>query len=212
MALTEAALQTAIQAQGYGTDSATAQAEAIKGVWRRVLGMRRWPFLEASATTTATVGSETVSLASMTDLARPEAIRLTSGTEGWGDLEYVERGRLRNWLASDLDQATPTCWTFHAGAILLYPRPERAYTVTVDYKKRPTYSSVAIVFPEEYQDVLVWGAIARMAFRQREYNAAGYAEAQYKDHLGEMVADYGIEQRQASRQVGHSDVWYGVSR
>lgn len=208
MAVTEAALQTAIQAKGYGTDSATAQVEAIKSAWRRVLGLRRWPFLEAAATTTATVGSETVSLAAITDLARVEAIRLTIGTEGYGDLRFVERGQLRNWLTSDLDQATPYAWTLHAGAVLLYPRPERAYTVTVDYKKRPTYNAADILFPEDYQDVLVWAAISELTFRQRELN--GYAEAQFKDRLGEMIVDYGLEQRQGSREVGHSSIWYEV--
>lgn len=208
MAVTEAALQAAIQAKGYGTDSATAQVEAIKSAWRRVLGLRRWPFLEATATTTATVGSETVSLAAITDLARVEAVRLTIGTEGYGDLTFVERGRLRNWLASDRDQATPDAWTFHAGAVLLYPRPERAYTVTIDYKKRPAYNGSDIVFPEGYEDVLVWGAITELSFRQRELN--GYADAQFKDRLSEMIDDYGLEQRQGSREVGHSSVWYEV--
>lgn len=208
MAVTEANLQTTIQAKGYGTDSATAQAEAIKSAWRRVLGLRRWPFLEATATVTATVGSETVSLASITDLARVEAVRLTIGTEGYGDLKFVERSRLRNWLASDLDQATPDAWTLHAGAVLLYPRPERAYTVSVDYKKRPAYNAADIVFPEDYRDVLVWGAISELTFRQRELN--GYAEAQFRDRLSEMIHDMGLEQRQGAREVGHDSIWYEV--
>lgn len=208
MAVTEADLQASIQAKGYGTDSATAQAVAIKSAWRRVLGMRHWPFLEASQALTATTGSETVSLAAITDLARVEAVRLTFGTEGYGKLDFVERGRLRNWLGDDRDQGAPTCWTTHAGALLLYPRPERAYTVTVDYKKRPAYSAAAIDFPEEYQDVLVWGAVSELTFRQRELN--GYAEQQFQDRLREMIGDYFIEQRQGTREVGHSDVWAEV--
>lgn len=207
MAVTEADVLALVQSKGYATDTAVAQGLSVQSAWRRTIGKRRWPFLEATAGVTATAGTETVAIAGIADLGRVEAVRLSQGTETFASPAFVERGRLRDWLASDVDRSTPTCWTLHAGTLLLYPRPDRAYTVTIDYKRRPTYDPLDILFPDDYIDVLAWGTVSEMAFRQRDYNAATYAEGQYADRAREMAWDFGIEQRQGSREVGHSDVW-----
>lgn len=208
MAVTEAALQTSIQAKGYESDSATAQAEAIKSVWRRVTGLRRWKHLEASGTATATVGNEVVSLAGIADIGPVDAVRAAFGSDTYA-LEFEPAPRLRDWIRelAATDTGAPDRWSKFAGSLLLYPRPNRAYVLTVDYIKLPTYAAGAIVFPDVYQDVLVWGAITEMAFRQREYTAASYAQGQYEQRLTEMIREDGLDQRQSTLEVGRSDFW-----
>lgn len=206
MAVTEAALQALIQDQGYGTDTATVQARAIQSTWRRVLGMRRWAFLDATANVTATTGSETVSLSSITDFGRIKRVRIISGTDRYDALDYRTSGEIRDLLSENADQCAPEYWSLWAGAVLLFPRPDKAYTVTIDYVKKPAYSTTDIVFPEMHQDVLVWGAVASLAYRQREYTAAAYAQNEYQSRLQEMIRAYALEQ-EGVREVARSDWW-----
>jgi hypothetical protein len=212
MAVTETGISTAVQAEGYGGAADLAATPTIlQGVWRRVLALRRWPFLEATQNLTAVVGSETVSTTPITDFSQIDAVRLSFGSEGY-DPDFVPAQRIRALLTQNAQATgTPVYWSEYQGSILLYPRPERAYAVTVDYTRRPTYDPLAIVFPDQHQDVLVWGVIVRKAYRQRDWQGMQFAQEQYREHLEEMKITFGLEQRGGTLEVGHSGVWDEVS-
>ncbi len=202
MALTEADLQTQVQDAGYATDTASQQARAIKATWRRVLGMRRWKFLDKRAGVSIATGLGGVDLAPLiTDLAQVSGARLL--VDGYL-LKFIPSNEMLDRQALDTDTGTPEYWSMYGTTLFLHPIPNRTYVVTVEYKMAPTYSTTDILFPELHQDVLVWGAVMRLARRQRDWNGVADAKAEYQDALRALIHSYGIEQRQSTAEVGRS--------
>lgn len=205
--MTLAQLRTALQAKGYGTDSATAQTELINSVYRRLAGRRRWKWTEAQNTSIVTVaGTSAYALTGITDFLHPDAVRIEVGTE-YLPMEYMDYEELRDRQHADRDRGVPEFWTIGRGQLLLWPTPERVYTVTVDYTKDPPDLSAdgdTPIFPATYHDILVWGAIKEISFRQRDWGAHQYATKEFDDRLMEMEREYGIRQRQTSTHVKRS--------
>lgn len=204
-------LQSRIQAKGYGTDTATAQTAALNSVLKRVCGMRRWPFLEVADNTsiTTTAGDETYSLSAITDYLHIDAARALIGTEYY-DLEYKRPQELRRLLHQDRVNGIPEYWTQINNILYLYPRPDRVYTLSIDYIKKPSTLSAGgdtNVLPLTYQDVLVWGAIAEMTFRERDIQGYNVAKQEYFARLRDMMTEYGLLNRQNSSTVVESGYW-----
>jgi hypothetical protein len=136
-------IQTAVQARGYGSDTAAAQIEFANACYREIVRERRWSWREATTTAVTVVGNPVVNLAAITDLdQRPDAIRLEIATT-YIDLDYVEPEELRAREHTDRANAAPYCWTWYAGQLRLYPRPDKVYTVDVDYMKKYTPLAIA---------------------------------------------------------------------
>lgn len=208
-------LRTALQTKGYGTDTATAQTAMLNSVYRRVAGLHRWPWLEVQdVSITTTVGDSDYSLAALTTLAHIDAVRIEKGTDR-PELEYLEPQDFRDLEHVDRDNGVPLYWTYAASELRLWPAPDQAYTVTIDYIKRTTDLSAdadSPLFDSQYHDVLVWGAIAEMAFRERDWSAKNFADAEYRQRLMEMERAYGVKQRQNSSRVKRSSFWDNVGR
>lgn len=203
--MTLAELRAAIQNKGYGTDTATQQTGALNSVYRRINGLRRWSYLERRTTAlAATAGQASVSLVTLAPLMWVDAVRIEFGTE-YDELAYTPVQDFRDYAHADRDTGRPVRWTEAAGELHLWPKPERAYTLTIDYLTTPADLSAdgdIPVFDSTYHDVLVWGAVAEMAYRQREYTAAAHATNEYRERLAEMTRGYGITQRQTPLEVG----------
>lgn len=208
-------LRTAIQQKGYGTDTATAQTGLINSIYRRIGGEHRWPWLEAQNTSiTTTAGDPDYSLAAITDLAHIDAVRVHRGTE-YPQLSYIAPQDLRDMEHVDRDNGTPRFWTYVNAQLRLWPAPDAAYTVTIDYLKRPTVLSAdgdTPIFDSTYHDVLVWGAVAELAFRERDWSAKNFADAEFNLRYNEMKRSYGLKQRQNATHVKRSSFWDHVGR
>ena len=216
-ASTLAQLRTKVQERGYGTDTATAQTACLNSVYRRVAGMRRWPWLEIyQATGPAVVaGTETYNLAgTLTDLLHVEGIRLEFGTDYY-NLKYVPPQEFRDAAHVYRDQGAPIYWTkVGAAQVKFYPKPDKAYTMTVDYVKFPTALAADAdvhIMPENYEDVLVWGALAEMCYRERDYAGRQIAMEEYRARLMDMMNEYGLRQRQNATEVVRSGHWDQVA-
>lgn len=211
------ALQASLQAKGYGTDTSAQQIIAINDTYRRVIGMHRWPFLETTVNTLVTVANaSTVNLTSVTDLRTDgiDRVFLTIGTDSF-PLEYLRPSEFRRKQALYSDAGEPEAWTFSQGALRLWPTPDRVYTVTLDYlKDAPDLAagSDSPLFDETYHDLLVWGAVADLAFRERDYSGAAWADQQYRMRLAELERAYNVRQRQNARHIQRSDFWNTVGR
>lgn len=210
---TLAELRTAVQARGYGTDTATAQTEFIRAALRRIYGMRRWRFLEDSDATVSTVaGTPTVALPSGT--REVDSVRLADAA-GTLDLEWVPEQRLLTWEAEDGVTGPPEAWTRQGDLIRFWPTPDKAYTVEMERIIRPTLPSAdsdTVTFPDEWTDVIVAWAASRMATRQRDWPAANEFRQEYRDHLAEMVAALGTDQRQNPARVENWRGWAEAER
>lgn len=204
-------LRSRLQQRGYGTDTKFAQNALINSVYRRIWGMRRWWFLEVAFDTSlvTTANTESVALSAVEDLLHVDRVLLSYGSETY-PLKYVRQSEF-NALKPELTPitpGTPTVWTRVAGSLYFYPTPDKAYTVLLDYVKEPpplVSDSDVSVLPPAYEDLLVWGPIRELTFRERDDNGWALANTEYNERLGDMVRQDGLEQRQTSQEVVRSD-------
>lgn len=210
-------LQASIQAKGYGTDTAAAQLDMLNSAYREVLGKRRWPFLEKQdATIPTVVGTASYSLAGITDFLHVDAVRLEiTATKDFPEIDYLPPQEFRSLEHTDRDNGTPAYWTFVNQVLRIYPAPDKVWTLRIDYAKRPPDLSAGgdiPVLPDAYHDILVWGAVRELTFRERDWNANQRADAYYQTRVVEMMSELGVRQRQSTRQViqtGLYDANYG---
>lgn len=221
MSFTLANLKSAVQAHGYGTDTTSQQTTFAQSALRRLYGMRRWRFLRKtdSSLTIATAAS-TVSLASITDrqTGKLEAVRLVPSIPG-GDvltLEELPWEELRELDAGDSATGFPRYYARQdANTIQVWPRSDANYTVQIDYISLPTVPAAdgdTIVWPDEYQDVLVWAIIRALAYRQRDWFSTPSADAEYAQRLDEMVQAQSLNGSNSPARMGHWDGWDRVAR
>lgn len=209
---TLAQLRTALQTRGYATDTATAQSELLNSVYRRIIGMRRWPWLEVANNTALSTVAGTVSVdidAVVSDFLHLDAVRLTFGTD-YLEPEYIRPQEYRELAHSYRDQGAPRYWTRIDDDLYFWPTPDKAYTINLDYTKDPpdlTADGDSPIFDDTYHDVLVWGAIAELTFRERDPDGYSMANAQYGQRLNDMMLEYGVRQRHNSSRVVRTGTW-----
>lgn len=205
-------LRTAVEDHGFGTDLASQQTTWLNEEYRNVSGMRRWKWLEAT-TTAATVAGTSAYTPVATDIRNYDAVR---AADSQGNEVYLDP-RPTQWVREQLqryplvvDRAPPRYWARWAGQIILYPIPDAVYTLTIDYVRNVT----AMVadgdtpsIPEAYDDILVWGAVARSAVRQNNWLTRDFAVQQKESLLSRMEAEEGIEQRQGPIEVEWTGFW-----
>lgn len=202
-------LRTRLQALGYGTDTATAQNEMLNAAYETVAGLRRWPWLEHDdATFATTAGVFFVSLGGVFSepLMWVDAVRLQQGTT-YLDLEYLPPQEFRSLQHVDRDQGVPQYWTEIKNELRFFPCPDRAYTLWIDYIKRPALmddDTDTPLFDSEFHEVLVWHAAAQMGYRERDLASADFAQNQFDRQLASMMGAYGVRQRQTAREVPHN--------
>lgn len=208
------ALRQAVQDQGYGSDLASEQNGWLNSEYRSIAGLRRWKWLEERATTTTTAGVAAVTLTGVApDMRNLDVVRLA---DSGGNEMHLDH-KPTNWVQDKIhrfnqltDQGAPRWWAYFAGQLWLYPIPDGVYTVTFDYTKNVTAmvsdSDVPII-PEEYDDILVWGAVARNSVRQNNWLTRDYADAQKQMLINRMLDQDTMEQRQNTDEVEWTGMW-----
>lgn len=208
---TLAELRTAVSARGYALTTDGIDA-AINGAYREVIAARRWAFQDTASTAlTITTGADSVSLGGIEDLLHIDAVRLDNGDASC-ELDWWPTQVLRREANLDRTTAVPDYWTRQGGELLLYPRPNDDFLLAIDYT--PDVPALAadddqIVIPRLYMDAVVWGAVAELAYRQRDYASADRAEKKRDDAVLRMARAYGMEQRQGGRRVTETGFWDG---
>lgn len=213
--LSLADLRSRVQALGYGSDVATQINLAINAAQNRVFAIRRWPFQETVDSNAVTADTSEVALSSITPtFDRIDAVRLFSSDGEEVDVRYLDPAtfRQRAWEFQD-ESAGPFFWTRYAEKILFQPATDQAYTMQLEGVVAPTVlvaDGDTTLIPQEYSEVLVWGAASWMAFRQRDWAARAVAEEMFSKHLNAMLTAYVHEQRQNSSEVARWDGWSEV--
>lgn len=205
-ARTFAQLKAAVQDEGYGTDTATQQGNFINAEYKQLAGKRRWKWLEAVDSTTTTLqgtANYTPSIAYRT----LDAVRIVDALGTPAYLEPMNEQDLLDLLRRDTGSGifgTPRYWTLYAGQIYLWPIPDNVYRLTLYYIRNVT-TMVADgdthLVPEEYDGILVWGAVARMAMRQRDWLSRTFALQERDPIITAMSAEDGLWQRHRSDTV-----------
>lgn len=204
---TLAILRTRLQQLGYATDTATAQTSMINAAYRRLIGMRRWWFLEVAnnQALTCVAGTQSYDIdATVTDFLHIDGVRLEISTDYLNPLKYLQPAEFFEIAHQDRVNSEPKYWTRVNDKLYLHPRPDRAYTIDLDYVKDPAALSAdgdKPVIPAAYRDVLIWDAVRQIAFRERDTQGWSLANTQYYEILNDMIRQDGLEQRRGSQEV-----------
>lgn len=213
-------LQTAIQAYGYGPDTAAQQTVFINATYREVHSKNRWPFLEANDNTTfsTVVGQNIIDISALggsTPWRNIDAVRVQSdGTANSGqDMDYLQPQDMRSRETDYSDYpGKPRNWTIIDQKLHLWPIPDMVYTLSIDYIIEPpdlVNPTDTPILPIPYHDVLVFGALKQIAMRERDLWSIGNYGQEYQRRLQEFEEEYFLRQRQTSSTVGHNPNKYG---
>jgi hypothetical protein len=201
-------LRTDVQAHGYGVDTAAFQTAFINSTYRWVHGKLRWPFLEAQDTSLVTVAGTNSYTLPMSNWRNLDAVRLqVVNIQQYVNLEYSMPQDFRDLENIDRDSSTPAMWTMYASLLHFYPVPDGVYNVVIDYIMEPPDLVADIdvpVLPLPYHDVLVWGCVEKMAYRERDWLGRQFAQTEKVALLQAMEEEYLMRQRQSGSHVKKS--------
>jgi hypothetical protein len=201
-------IRTDVQAHGYGVDTAAFQTAFINSTYRWVHGKLRWPFLETQDTTLNTVAGTSSYALPMTAWRNLDAVRLQNvAVQQYVNLEYKPPQDFRDFENMDRDMSTPCYWTMYASQVHFWPVPDGVYNVVIDYIIEPPDLVADIdvpVLPLPYHDILTWGAIEKMAYRERDWLGRQFAQTEKMALMTVMEEEYLLRQRQSGSHVKKS--------
>lgn len=193
-----------VQALGYGTDTEAAQILTLNSLHKRVVNTRRWSFLLTVDTSKATVvGDGTYALTTLPETKRVDAVRLENASSKLL-LEHQEVSLVRDFEHMYRENGTPEYWTMVGTELHIWPIPDEVYTIVLDLVEKPkelTTAANEIQIPDASADILVWGTIMGVTFRERDWDGHNFARQMYAELLAELLAQYGMTDRQTSKHV-----------
>lgn len=207
-----AEIQAAIQAHGYAPDTSDRQTIFINQCYREVCGMQRWPFLEAQdVSQVTTAGQAGYPLDALPTWRSIDAVRISiPAQQQYVRMEYLAPQDFRDREHISPEPSTPSYWTFINQELRFWPVPDDSYSVTIDYISEPpdlAADADVPVLPVTYHDVLVWGAVERLAYRERDWLGRQFAQQERELSLKRMDEEFMVRQRQTSSHVKKSGYW-----
>jgi len=201
-----------VQALGYGNDTEAAQLLMLNQVIRRVTNARRWTFLLNTITNKVTAaGTETVALdAAIADTIRVDGVEATQPGGEPFELEYIEPPLIRQYIHDNSATGQPLYWSRIGQNLLFYPIPDAAYKLkiyTVANAVNLTSKAENVPIPDSHIDILVYGMIMQLSYRERDWDGHNFARQMYAELFTEMLAQYGMKQRGQSTHVTSSGSW-----
>lgn len=186
-------VQQRIRDTGYST---TEIKQYLNDVQNDIFNEYRLPFMETTQTYTATVGVSDIANGSGLPANYTQTIDLINTFASSERLIPYKNVTELDYLYPDEDDLTahpagvPQYWYFYAQTIKLFPAPDKAYTLTLRYYKKPTLlsadSDVPSV-PSQFQELLVVGAAYRVLQVKDQYDQAGILERKYDELLLKLV-------------------------
>lgn len=212
--LTLGELRGELQDLGYAMESVPdAQNRALNAVQRRVFGLRRWKFAEDTDTLTLNAAAVAIDISAEITWSGIDALRLFDGTEEleWEYLE-PEEFRRRQWEYGT-ETGRPLWWTYYSDLIRVLPAADKQYAIEVDVILAPTTMMTdndRSLVPARFSGVLVWGAIERLAARERDWEQAARAGRQFALEVNAMITAGQVHQRQNATHVPRAKSWDDV--
>lgn len=216
MATTATEILARAQALGYGSDTEAAQLLLLNGVHKRIINARRWHFLlETDTSKTLTAGTGTIKYNTLATGKRIDAVRIELNNNYY-ELEHMDEQTLRELEHRERGTGVPEFWTEQGEELHVWPIPDQAYKLVIDVVANPsaiTTGSDKVQVPDAYADILVWSLVIPITFRERDWDAHNFARQMYAELYAEMLAQFGMTDRQTSKQVVESGFFdaYDVS-
>lgn len=197
-----------LESLGYGTDTEEAQLHALATAQKRIINARRWTFQLFGKTITLVAGSASNAelLSELAGGAKIDAIRIESGTSYY-ELEHKDYEELQTLQHLHRERGIPEFWSQVGNNVEFWPTPDKAYTGQCDLVSQAANKlskGTAIIVPEAYTDILVWAAAISIAYRERDWDAHNFARQMYAELYAEMLAQYGMTDRQTAKTVAKS--------
>lgn len=194
------AITTLVQAAGFDaqTASETVQDTLLSAVMMELSQEQEWSWLRAeNDSLNLTVGSADLSVAAVTDLAYPIELRIRrdSLSLGYETLDRVDASAIKRELnlAPSTARGVPRWWTWADGGIIVWPAPDQAYDVELDYIKDVESTAldddaeVAAQFDRRFDTLLAWGCVRWLAVRKRDAALYQVANAEWEAGKRRMV-------------------------
>ena len=203
-----------IHSLGYGADTEEAQLLMLDMIQKRVANSRRWNFAMSSEAVETEAEKEQVELHPVAEIERVDAVKIepegTPITET-SDLDFAPYNSISEWNRENLrTPGTPRYWSLRGKYIALSPIPDKVYRLVVNVITNPTpiiEGKTEIFIPDSHSDILVWGSIMDLTFRERDWEGHNFARQKYAELYLEMLAQFGVRQRQTNTHVASSGQW-----
>lgn len=170
-----------VQARGYDYLSDERVGRYLNQSLFELCALMPWPFLETNATGTTAAG------VAITDVRH---ILSVTDTTNKRSLAPVDQRNLRR-IDPDLSEVGDACaWYLLDTTVKTWPTPASAAALRVEYVKAPAElvaTSDEPVVPEEWQDIIVDGAVCKAAKDNDGYGALQQIRAEWQRQVDVMV-------------------------
>ena len=167
------------QARGFDYLSDTRAGRYVNQAYKSLCGRAQWPFL-----LTTTTGTAPLTIADL------RAVRSVVDTTTDTTLRWVDRRHLVTAISNDLTiSGNPSYWYQNSRTIVSVYPANTSNTLSVNYLKIPTVlTGVAThIIPEEYEDLIIDGAVISAYKNQDDYDKAAALSGFYNEKLREMM-------------------------
>ena len=200
MAYTAGDLVTRVQQRIRDTGYSSTEIKSyLNDTQNDIFNEYRLPFMQATQTYTLTAEVSDITNGSGLPTNYVQALNLTLTSAGRETVLPYNDVRVIDDLYPDPDDTTinphgpPIAWYYFAETIKVYPVPDAAYTLSLQYYKKPTELSSDADIPElpsEFQELLVLGAAYRVLQVKDNYDQAGVLQNKYDEILQKLAVKY----------------------
>lgn len=161
----------------------------VKEGFQRIIALeRRWPFYQETYSLNTVVNQRAYTISAIGDIREIVSVIDTS-TAGnrltlipYEDAEDV-------WLGNTDVASRPLFFTFWDGQMLLYPKPDAVYAMSVRAYRNPSYTwlsstSTAIDMDEWFHVLLAYYALARVYQRQEDSELSMMYQRSFEEGVG----------------------------
>lgn len=215
--MTKTELKALVATWGYNIATADAD-QMVDHAIRRVMHAHPWDWTRTSMGVDLASG---VNTATVTTPIRYLRVAVREGTAAvgttnlWYDLEYITPDEFFTYinpqgtLTDTALRGAPKYWTDadNGGNIRIYPVPDTAYRLAVEYHKEPDITAAEIPAPVITDDLVPWALVSQYAVRERDWQMHNVAETQYQQRLRAAVGEQNLKQQQNPTRVTQSN-WY----
>lgn len=168
----------------------------INHTQRDIFNRFELPFMEKIFSGSIPTGSTMFTMPDDVALVQSRVITSPDGEQSDMKLGYIDFRTFNKIYPTPAnnDPGTIGHWTSYAGNILTSNPTDKDYTMTMYYLKKPTLlrqdADIPEV-PEEFSELLILGAFARIQKRNEDFDLARETEAEYERLLLQLVDRYG---------------------
>lgn len=162
--------------------------------WWAISSQVRFYEKDATHSFDTVIGTNNYSLPTDSETIQKVAL-LKSGETDWSPLTKINDWNAFTLTQNSTDTDQPTHYSRRADNFILWPTPDEVYSVAVKYLKTLSdiLSSGAEV-PQEWHEVILWGAVSRGFMQRGDWNRSNLAQNQQALYLASLDTEEAKDQ------------------